>query len=58
MFTYTAHKMKFSIKDFFSKGDQNSQKTEDYLSQLFKKSIMESPFFHQWCMLAKSKFPY
>ena len=41
---YTAQKMKFSIKDFFSKYDQIRRKLR-YLSHLLKKSLMENFIF-------------
>ena len=37
----TAQKMKFSIKDFFSKCDQNRRKLRIW-SHLWKKSLMEN----------------
>ena len=40
----TAQKMKFSIKDFFSKYDQISRKLQIW-SHLLKKSLMESYIF-------------
>ena len=41
---YTAHKMKFSIKDFFSKCDQIRRKLRIW-SHLLKKSLMENFIF-------------
>ena len=41
---YAAQKMKFSIKDFFSKCDQNRNKLRIW-SHLLKKSLMESFIF-------------
>ena len=41
---YTAQKMKFSIKDFFSKGDQIRRKLRIW-SHLLKKSLMENFIF-------------
>ena len=41
---YTAHKMKFSIKDFFSKCDQIHRKLRIW-SHLLKKSLMENFVF-------------
>ena len=42
----TAQKMKFSIKDFFSKGDQIRRQLRIW-SQLLKKFLMETSFFVQ-----------
>ena len=42
----TAQKMEFSIKDFFSKCDQN-QRNWLIWSQLLKKCLMENSFFAQ-----------
>ena len=42
--TNTAQKMKFSIKDFFSKYDQIRKKLRIW-SLLLKKSLMENLFF-------------
>ena len=42
--TLTAQKMRFSIKDFFSKCDQIRRKLS-YLSHLQKKSLMENFIF-------------
>ena len=42
--SYTAQKMKFSIKDFFSKFDQIRRKLR-ILSHLLKKSLMENFIF-------------
>ena len=41
---YTAQKMEFSIKDFFSKCDQLRRKLQIW-SQLLKKSLMENFIF-------------
>ena len=43
----TAQKMKFSIKDFFSKCDQTHKKLRIW-SHLLKKSLIENFFFVQW----------
>ena len=43
---FTAQKMKFSIKDFFSKCDQIRWKLRVW-SHLLKKSLMENYFFVQ-----------
>ena len=43
----TAQKVKFSIKDFFSKCDQNRSFLR-LLSHLLKESLMETSFFVQW----------
>ena len=48
----TAQKMKFSIKDFFSKCDQIHRKLRIW-SHLLKKSLMENFIFEQ-CMFVKS----
>ena len=50
LYTVTAQKMKFSIKDFFSKCDQIRRKLRIW-SHLLKKSLMEN-FFVQ-CVSAK-----
>ena len=50
LYTVTAQKMKFSIKDFFSKCDQIRRKLGIW-SHLLKKSLMEN-FFVQ-CVSAK-----
>ena len=42
----TAQKMKFSIKDLFSKFDQISRKLRIW-SDLLKKSLIEDSFFEQ-----------
>ena len=44
MLGHTAQKMKFSIKDFFSKCDQIRRKLR-ILSHLLKKSLMENIFY-------------
>ena len=44
LIVYTAQKMKFSIKDFFSKCDQIREKLQTW-SHLLKKSLMENLFF-------------
>ena len=44
MESYTAQKMKFSIKDFFSKCDQIRRKLRIW-SHLLKKSLMENFIF-------------
>ena len=41
---YTAQKMKFSIKDFFSRYDQIRRKLQIW-SHLLKQSLMENFFF-------------
>ena len=46
----TAQKMKFSIKDFFSKYDQIRRKLQ-ILSHLLKASLMENLFFSVWLYL-------
>ena len=43
----TAQKMKFSIKDFFSKCDQTHKKLRIW-SHLLKKSLIKNFFFVQW----------
>ena len=43
----TAQKMKFSIKDFFSKCDQTHKKLQIW-SHLLKKSLIKNFFFVQW----------
>ena len=45
MLGHTAQKMKFSIKDFFSKCDQIRRKLR-ILSHLLKKSLMENIIFY------------
>ena len=45
-----AQKMKFSIKDFFSKSDQIPRKLRIW-SHLLKKSLMENLLFVQWVSL-------
>ena len=52
--TNTTQKMKFSIKDFFSKCDQISGFLRNW-SHLLKKSLMETLFFVQ-SKLLKSSF--
>ena len=61
---YTAQKMKFSIKDFFSKCDRNRRKLRNW-SHLLKKSFMENIVFVQcfwrleyWNGGLKLPFPY
>ena len=44
MFIYTAQKMKFSIKDFFSKCDQIRRNLRIW-SHLLKKPLMENVIF-------------
>ena len=45
----TGQKMKFSIKDFFSKCDQIRRKPNLQIwSHLLKKSLMENLIFVQW----------
>ena len=44
---FTVHKMKFSIKDFFSKCDQIRKKLRIW-SHLPEKSLMEDSIFVQW----------
>ena len=44
IYTYTAQKMKFSIKDFFSKCDQIRRKLRIW-SHLLKKSLLENFIF-------------
>ena len=46
---FTAKKMKFPIKDFFSKCDQVCRKMQ-VLSHLLKKSVMENFIFVQ-CLI-------
>ena len=46
-FNFTAQKMKFFIKNFFSKCDQNPRKLSIW-SHLLKKSLMENFIFVQW----------
>ena len=48
--THTAQKMKFSIKDFFSKCDQIRMKRRSW-SHLLKKSLMENFIF---CAVSKT----
>ena len=45
---YTAQKMKFFIKDFFSKCDQIRKKVRIW-SHLLKKSLMENFFYAVIC---------
>ena len=52
---FIAQKMKFSIKDFFSKCDQIRKKLRIWL-RLLKKSLMETSFFVQ-CFRDKLKTP-
>ena len=48
---YTSQKMKFSIKDFLSKGDQIPRKLQIW-SHLLKKSLMENFIF---CLVLSKK---
>ena len=52
VFTFTAQKMKFSIKDFFGKCDQ-IRKFPWIWSHLLKKSLMENLILVQCCVLAE-----
>ena len=51
----TARKMKFSIKDFFSKCDQILRKLRIW-SHLRKKSLMENFIFYAVCSALKVSF--
>ena len=51
--TLTAQKMKFSIKDFFSKCDQMRRKLRIW-PHLLKKSLMENFIFFVQCLLASN----
>ena len=46
----TAQKMKFSIRDFFSKCDQIRRKLQIW-SDLLNKSVLESLIFVQWLIM-------
>ena len=50
----TAQKIKFSIKDFFSKCNQNRRKLRIW-SHLLKKSLMENFFFVRWNLHNKNE---
>ena len=47
---FTAQKMKFSVKDFFSKCDQIRRKLQIW-SHLLKKSLLKNFIFVQWFLL-------
>ena len=49
LWLFTAQKMKFSIKDFFSKYDQIRRKLRIW-SHLLKKFVRKSFIFVQWIM--------